>query len=408
MPLILNRPKKNLLALFATGVSNARVSLVVTCSFAKARAAALRSSRLMTAPLSPVHPGQMPLSGMKAKCIALLIKLVRHPSQHPPVQPARYTSTVLEALRLSSLAPLSVKTRLPDLVSRSMRPIRVPSSGCKGYWKNTNAALEAVIEQSCLGLCSSPPEQALQQLCAVIYNFFSQPVPPHRSGTTRQPTSNSTTLRTLRKKLRDLRGEWRQRSSEPAAQTVTLRHDFHQTHTQIKRITRQHSAFTEARRQAKEHAEFRKDPYKYGRKVLNTKSTATPTFSLEQADMFFSNQFADEDRGHCYARYQNLPDPPPKTFTLSSSPPTFSEFQKALHSRRNGAVPGPNGIPNTVWKRCSCLHAPLFNIIQRVWKSCSVPPSWQCAAIRLFHKSGPTDNPANFRPIALSNCEGKI
>ena len=112
-----------------------------------------------------------------------------------------------------------------DEASRSSvqvnEPFRVPSSGCKGYWTNTNAALEAVIEQSCLGLCSSPPEQALRQLCAVIYNFFSQPVPPHRSGTTRQPTSNSTTLRTLRKKLRDLRREWRQRSGEPAAQTVT-------------------------------------------------------------------------------------------------------------------------------------------------------------------------------------------
>ena len=119
VPLILYRPKKNLLALFATGVSNAHVSLVVICSFAKAPAAALRLNPLMIAPLSPAHPGQMPLSGMKAKCIALLIKLVRHPSQHPPVQPARYTSTVLEARRLSSLAPLSVKTRLPDL-SRSM------------------------------------------------------------------------------------------------------------------------------------------------------------------------------------------------------------------------------------------------------------------------------------------------
>ena len=251
--------EKNLLALFATGVSNARVSLVVTCSFAKAPAAALRLSRLMTAPLSPAHPGQMPLSGMKAKCIALLIKLVRHPRQHPPVQPAHYTSTVLEARRLSSLAPLSVKMRLPDLVSGSMSPfgflpLVVRATG------QTPAALDAVIEQVCSGLRSSPPEQALRQLCAVINNFFSQPLPPHRSGTTRQPTSNSTTLRTLRKKLRDLRREWRQRSGEPVAQTVNLHHDFHQTHKQINRITRQHSAFTEARRQAKEHMDFRKDP----------------------------------------------------------------------------------------------------------------------------------------------------
>ena len=289
------------------------------------------------------------------------------------------------------------------------KPISIPSSGCKGYWTNANAALEAVIEQSCPGLRSMPPEQALHRLCTLTYNFFdSHPVPPRHRGTTKKPTSKPTALRTLRKKLRDLRREWRQRSSEPAAQTASLRHDFHQTRKQIKQITRQHSEMTGARRQAKEHAEFRKDPYKYGRKVLNTKSTAAPTFSLEEAEQYFSKQFADSDRGHCYERYKDLPDPPQKVFNVPTAPPTFSDFQKVLRSRRNGAAPGPNGIPNTVWKRCSCLHTPLFNIIRQVWKACSVPQAWQCAAIRLFHKSGPTDNPANFRPIALSNCEGKI
>ena len=178
MPLILYRPKKNLLALFATGVSNARVSLVVTCNFAKAPAAALRSSRLMTAPLSPAHPGQMPLSGMKAKCIALLIKLVRHPSQHPPSATSplhQHSAGGSEALQFGPTLGQDEAARSSVRVNE---PIRVPSSGCKGYWTNANAALEAVIKLSCLGLCSSPPEQALRQLCAVICNFFSQPVSP--------------------------------------------------------------------------------------------------------------------------------------------------------------------------------------------------------------------------------------
>ena len=58
-------------------------------------------------------------------------------------------------------------------------PLRVPSSGCKGYWTNANAALEAVTEQSCPDLRSSPPEQALRQLCnyAVIYNFSPNQFP---------------------------------------------------------------------------------------------------------------------------------------------------------------------------------------------------------------------------------------
>ena len=64
--------------------------------------------------------------------------------------------------------------------------------------------------------------------------------------------------------------------------------------------------------------------------------------------------------------------------------------------------------PTLCGKRCQCLHRPLYSIIRRVWSSANIPASWQCATIRLFHKSGSTNDPSNFRPIALSNCEGKV
>ena len=79
-----------------------------------------------------------------------------------------------------------------------------------------------------------------------------------------------------------------------------------------------------------------------------------------------------------------------------------------LRSRRNSSAPGPNGIPNTIWKRCAVLKEHLYRVIKRVWTIKEIPSSWQCATVRLFHKEGPADNPGNFRPIALSNCEGKI
>ena len=51
---------------------------------------------------------------------------------------------------------------------------------------------------------------------------------------------------------------------------------------------------------------------------------------------------------------------------------------------------------------------PASRVIQRVRTIKEMPSSWQCATVRLFHKKGPADNPGNFRPIALSNCDGKI
>ena len=153
---------------------------------------------------------------------------------------------------------------------------------------------------------------------------------------------------------------------------------------------------------------FRSNPFKYGRKVFSSKSTATPTFSAEEAEAFFPERFADTDRGYCYSPFSELPPCPSPEFNISSAPPTFDEYKKVLLSRRNSSAPGPNGIPNTVWKRCQCLHQLFYSIIRRVWTSTNIPPSWQCATIRLFHKSGPTSDPSNFRPIALSNCEGKV
>ena len=46
--------------------------------------------------------------------------------------------------------------------------------------------------------------------------------------------------------------------------------------------------------------------------------------------------------------------------------------------------------------------------MKRLLTSQKIPQSWQRAIVRLFRKKGCTDDPANFRPISLSNCDGKI
>ena len=54
------------------------------------------------------------------------------------------------------------------------KPLWVPSAGCQGYWSKTNAALAAVIEQTCPGLSSKPPHLALQSLTKIVHSFFAE------------------------------------------------------------------------------------------------------------------------------------------------------------------------------------------------------------------------------------------
>ena len=354
-----------------------------------------------------------------ATCLANKIRLIRHTSQLQPTNAKSAQCGDSEAL--PPFGPTLDQSEAARTNVHLQQSIQVPSAGCKGYWTCTDTALEVVIEQHCLGVSKLPPELALQQLCNTIQLFFSNPTETlkqdqqsrhqqsrHQQSHHQQSNQKPSTLRTLRKKHRHLHCEWRKRSGEPPEETASLRHEFHQTHKQIKRVTRQRSTIKNNRNFVKELAKFRKDPFKYGRTALGTKSTERPTFSAEVAEGFFPSRFEDSDRSHCYSYYSERPSPPKTTFTASTAPPIFVEFQEVLRSRRNASAPGPNGLPNSIWKRCPCLHTPLYNIIRQVWKSCRIPPDWQCAAVRLFHKSGPSDNPANFRPIALSNCEGRI
>lgn len=79
-----------------------------------------------------------------------------------------------------------------------------------------------------------------------------------------------------------------------------------------------------------------------------------------------------------------------------------------MRRTRNNSSPGPNGIPYLVWKRCPYLARLLYVIICRLWSSGEIPHSWQQAVVILLPKSDILDDPSQFRPIALSNCDGKL
>ena len=88
--------------------------------------------------------------------------------------------------------------------------------------------------------------------------------------------------------------------------------------------------------------------------------------------------------------------------------PSFSLFANCFRKTRSRSSPGRNGIPYRVWKKCSSLQHRLHTVCCKVWESTNIPSCWRQAVIALLHKAGESSNPSIFRPIAVSNWDGKI
>lgn len=74
-------------------------------------------------------------------------------------------------------------------------------------------------------------------------------------------------------------------------------------------------------------------------------------------------------------------------------------------------MPSLDQILYAIFKKCPSLHAALLSLFQACWKICQVPISWKIGVIKLLPKSTTAKNrknPANYRPIALTLCIGKL
>ena len=85
---------------------------------------------------------------------------------------------------------------------------------------------------------------------------------------------------------------------------------------------------------------------------------------------------------------------------------TEEEVSMAIHNMKANTASGDDGIPPGVYKSFNeqliTLLTMLFN---HVLNTSEYPSSWSTGPI---HKSGPTNDPTNYRGITLLNCMGKI
>ena len=103
-----------------------------------------------------------------------------------------------------------------------------------------------------------------------------------------------------------------------------------------------------------------------------------------------------------------LPQPVAPRQEMCMNGITQEEFQAAVRHSRPKSAPGPNGIVYRVYKNCPQVRKVLYQLFCRVWRQQQVPAAWQCAKIALVPKMENSKDVTEFRPIALTNVEGKL
>ena len=88
-------------------------------------------------------------------------------------------------------------------------------------------------------------------------------------------------------------------------------------------------------------------------------------------------------------------------------PFTLKSIRNLIKSKSNNSSPGPDGITYGLLKKLPCTHHVLATLYSKLLKSPNPPSTWGNSKITLIFKKGETDDPRNFRMIALSSVLGK-
>ena len=94
---------------------------------------------------------------------------------------------------------------------------------------------------------------------------------------------------------------------------------------------------------------------------------------------------------------------------IDTEPVTMEELKGVIHKLKTNKAPGPNGTPIELfqWLDDGALE-PLLTHINECWEKGEITEGTNDANVAVLFKKGSTENPENYRPIALLNTTYKI
>ena len=152
---------------------------------------------------------------------------------------------------------------------------------------------------------------------------------------------------------------------------------------------------------------YRHSKKKAARKIL---SPNCPSYSrsIGSAESFFRNTFSlrNCDITSLQNKLNDLTTPAPIDDSLFS-PPTNKEIRRKLSSSANTSL-GPDCVEYRHLKRVDPSCSILFLLFDHCFKRRDVPPARKSATTVLIYKKDSSNDPSNFRPIALMSCLYKL
>ena len=124
----------------------------------------------------------------------------------------------------------------------------------------------------------------------------------------------------------------------------------------------------------------------------------------------------DEDaKSHPYLKFSCSEyfayHPPPQVSRVDPMDASISpqEITSILRKLSGGKATGLDNISNEMLKVAGDTCLPFItNLFNRIYATSSFPIPWKKAYITTIYKKGAKNDPANYRPISITSCFGKV
>ena len=295
-----------------------------------------------------------------------------------------------------------------------LRPFNCPTTDQE--WSEADHYLASVVVPAVLS--ASSVEEMNLVLCKGVYTFFINKYGV-RSSNQRRRTRKRKSARVSLDKLREERNKTRndlRRAKKQGRDTESIRSladKFHRLLRQYKQISRAEQRSVDSTRSRQERKQCAKDLHRFAKKVLDNgggQHSIAPAFDASTARNYFHDIFREEHRE--FQQQEWLPEAPSPSHPFDDSPFTLEELKVVIKKTRAKSSPSPfDQITYLVFRQCPSLAPALLSLFNMCWEQHHVPKPWKQGVIRLIPKTAAATDPhlpANFRPIALTSCVGKV
>jgi hypothetical protein len=310
------------------------------------------------------------------------------------------------------LLPITLALSAVSVLLNVVFPKFASPSVTKDESKKLNTALELKLKPLHYHLGKATNKVDVEVLGALISQELAQFVEEHPDVYEKSELkSNATYVRHESKTLQELKKHKKtlQRQMMTSAYTDTIRKQYWEACRAISDLKKQEKKKEELKTTLHQEKLFQKNRWEFSKSVCRGelgKENLAPTFNSNTANTHYNSYstptVTDFSKTHWFPLIHNSPGD--TNFTdFNMSPIRPKDIFGVLKAANHKSSPGPDGITYGILFNLPSTHHILATLFNKVLATSAVPETWGESILKLIHKKGTTDDPGNFRPIALSN-----